>query len=197
MQGSAPPNKQPGRLRLSISSILWGGILCSLLLIGAGFGVYMYKDIPTSDWRESRQPTPWYASGIRLDEAYSLWCNSEGHARMELRAAYYPSVRIQLGECKGSGHLIVRFANSAGSQAGETIFIPYENGSFRSTQETNITASGYTAEAHIETGFPSKDEYLIHKLTETSPLWRAIIWNRPAGSYEEQYLGFVCVLPQD
>lgn len=195
----APDEQKSTKLkpRNKYSNLIWGTLFGVLLLGILGFGAYQYKDIPTSDWRKSSNPLPWGAPGVIVEKAEAYWQSSAGNARMELRAAFYPVIHLQLGDCSGSGQLLVRFADASGVQKGETITIGYHQGAFLPARYSNVKTQGKTAEAYIETGFVSPDEYQIHKLTESAPLWRAVVTHRAAGSYEEQYVGYTCVLPYE
>ncbi len=166
-----------------------------LLGLAAG-GVYLYKDIPTAHGRINNVPTPWGGAAVVVTEAKATWKSSVGNARMELRAAYYPVLQLQLGGGEGSGHLLVRFADASGAQKGETIVLPYEKGHFLPAREVNVHAEGNNATAHVELGFHTQDEYLVHKFTESAPLWRVVVTYRPSGSYDEQYLGYTSVCPE-
>lgn len=167
------------------------------MLLGlAGFGVYIYKGIPTSQGRFICTPTPWGGNGVVVSNATAAWQSSVGNARMELRAAYYPVLQLQLGGGDGRGHLLVRFADASGVQKGETVVIAYEKGQFLPNQDINVCTEGNKASAHVELGFLSQDDYLVHKFTESSPLWRVVVTNRPDGSFDEQYMGYTSVLPE-
>lgn len=183
--------------RKKIINLIWGAIFGMMLLGLAGAFVYIYRNVPTSEWRQSSSPTPWRGAGVIVNEAEASWRNSAGDARMELRAAYYPVMRLQLDTCEGRGTIIVRFADETGAQRGESISIAYANGAFTPSRDRNVVAEGNKAEVHIESGFPTADEYLVHKFTESAPLWRVVVTNRPAGTYEEHFIGYTCVLPKE
>ncbi len=195
MQAPQEPEKKKNAPRFKLSNLIWGSIFAIILLASAATGIYLYKGIHTSHWRMSSVKLPWKATNMTIKNATAFWRNSQGHARMELRAAYYPVLQFQLGECTGSGHIIIRFADASGIQKGESISLAYENGLFRTTADTNVKAKAEHAEVFVETGFASADQYTVHKLTETAPLWKVALWNRPAGSYDEQFLGFTGVAP--
>lgn len=186
------PTKTPQR---KIYNLIWGSLFGLALLGFAGFGVYVYKDVPTSDGRFISAVTPWTGAGVVVENAEAAWQSSAGNARMELRAAYYPVLHLQLGKGDGSGHILVHFADAGGVQKGDTVALAYEKGQFLPSRDINVQTKGNTAVAHVELGFATKDEYLVHKFTESSPLWRVVVTNRPAGSYDEQYIGYTCVRP--
>lgn len=196
MQAPKEPEKTTKKPRFRISNLIWGSIFGLMLLGLAGFGIYIYKDVPTSQGRIVSAPTPWGGAGVVVTEATAAWQNSAGNARMELRAAYYPVLQMQLGGGDGSGHLLVRFADASGVQKGETVVIAYAKGQFLPARDVNVRTEGNKASAHVELGFHSKDEYLVHKFTESTPLWRVVVTNRPSGSFDEQYMGYTCVRPE-
>ncbi|MBQ9835837.1 MAG: hypothetical protein IJO34_05900 [Akkermansia sp.] len=196
MQAPKEQEKPAKKPRFRISNLIWGCIFGLMLLGLAGFGAYIYKDVPTAQGRFNSAPTPWGGAGVVVTEAKAAWQSSVGNARMELRAAYYPVLHLQLGEGDGSGHLLVRFADASGVQKGETVAIAYAKGQFLPARDVNIHTEGNKAAAHVELGFHSQDEYLVHKFTESAPLWRVVVTNRPNGSFDEQYLGYTCVRPE-
>ena len=196
MQEQNEQENAPKKPRFKISSLIWGVIFVGMMLGLAGAGVYIYRNVPTSEWRKSGTDTPWGGVGVVVEEADAYWRNSTGDARMELRAAFYPVLKLQLGTCEGSGNIIVRFADITGAQRGENISLAYANGAFLPSRDRNVKVEGNTAEAHIESGFSTADEYLVHKFTESAPLWRVVVTNRPAGTYEEHFIGYTCVLPE-
>ena len=197
MQAQDEPQSTKTKPRFRISNLIWGGVFGVMMLGLAGFGAYVYRHVPTSDWRVSRIDTPWRATGVEVEEAEAFWRNSAGHARMELRAAYYPVIRLKLGACEGSGNLIIRFADASGVQMGEMVSIAYSKGAFHPSRDTNVHTEGNMAEAYIETGFPAADDFLVHKFTESAPLWRVYVLNRPSGTYDEQYMGYTAILPEE
>lgn len=177
-------------------NIFWMSLCLILLLMAFGAGLYAYRNLPTSQWREVVSPSlPWQGDGIRVESIDSHWRNSRGHARMELRAAYYPIAHIRLGESSGKGSLLIRFIDSNGDQVGDHISLSYESGHFLPVHDLNITAEGKEAEVFVESGFQDRDEFTLHLLTESTPLWRVIVWNRPEGSPEERFVGYVSVSP--
>lgn len=193
MQAPEEQEKPAKKPRIKVSNLIFGGIFGFMLLGLAGFGVYTYKNVPASKGRFISARTPWVGTGVVVDSASAGWQSSAGNARMELRAAYYPVLQLELGGGDGSGHLLVRFADASGAQKGETVALPYEKGQFSASRDVNVQSEGNKAAVHVELGFGTKDDYLVHKFTESSPLWRVVVTNRPSGSYEEQYIGYTCI----
>lgn len=188
--GKKGPGKMGGK------NIFWMSLCLILLLMALGAGLYAYRHLPTSQGREVVSPSlPWQSDGLRVEEIDSYWRNSQGHARMELRAAYYPVAHIRLGECPGKGSLLIRFIDSHGDQVGDPVSLPYEAGNFLPVRDHNITTDGKEAEIFVESGFQSKDDFTLHLLTESAPLWRVIVWNRPEGTPEESFVGYISVSP--
>lgn len=180
--------EKPGK-----QNIIWGSVCCVLLLTALIFGMYLYKDLPTSAWRESSTPLPWQDGHITIEKATSQWRSSKGNPRMELRALYYPIAHFTLGEGNGNGTLMIRFTDSDKVLRGGVISLPYRNGNFIPKSETNLQAAGKEAEVYVETGFTSEDDLKLHCLNESSPLWRVSVWNRPEGTDQESFLGYTCI----
>lgn len=181
--------------RLGRANLIWVSVSCALLLGALVMGMRLYKDLPTAQWRQSATPLPWQAQGISVTRAEGRWQSSKGNPRMELRALYYPLARIEIGELQGSGSLLIRFTDSNGLVRGGAISIPYANGALVDRRESNVKIQGKSIDAYAETGFASKEEALLHNLSEQSALWRFSIWIRPEGSEDEQFVGYACIPP--
>ncbi len=179
--------------RIGLRNLIWGGIFAGLLLTAAAIWLWSYRDLPTATGREANDTLPWQTGSLTVEEVRGHWRSSEGHARMELRAALYPVARLTLGEGQGSGMLYVRFTDSAGKQAGDIISLPYRDGSFVPRTESNINASGKTAEVYVEAGFESKDYFTLHQINEHSALWRIQVACMPEGTSTPRLLGFVTI----
>ncbi len=165
-----------------------------VLLLAAGFvWLWHYRNLPTSTWREVNDTLPWKGASLTVEELQGQWRSSAGHARMELRAAYYPVAKLRLGECQGSGMLYLRFTDSSGRQAGDIISLQYRDGAFVPRTASNINAAGKEAEVHVETGFEDKDAFILHQLNEHTALWRIAVAYMPEGNTSTALLGFVTI----
>lgn len=174
------------------------GICCFLMLAFLISGMVLYRDLPTSHWRESHTEFPWEGSGVCISKIECHWQNSKGHERMELRAAFYPSAVITLRDkITGEGNLIVRFLDANASPCGQSIYLPYNEKGFVFKEDLNILAMDKEAAIHLEAGFRTGDEFYNHALAEEQPLWKVSIWNRPVGADEEEFLGYITIPATD
>ncbi len=179
--------------RIGLRNIIWGGIFAGLLLSACAVWLWPYRKLPTATWREANNTLPWQNAGLVVDDLRAFWRSSKGHERMELRAAYYPVAKLQLGECEGSGMLYVRFTDSSGRQAGDILSLRYRDGAFVPQVSTNINAAGKEAELHVETGFSDRDYFTLHRLKQHEPLWRVTVACMPDGTPAPALLGFVTI----
>lgn len=174
------------------------GVCCFLMLAFLITGMVLYRDLPTSHWRESNTDFPWEGSGICISNVECHWQNSKGHERMELRAAFYPSAVITLqNKVTGKGNLIVRFLNANASPCGQSIYLPYNEKGFIFKEDLNILAMDKEATLHLESGFRTENEFYNHALAEEQPLWKVSIWNRPDGADEDEFMGYITIPATD
>lgn len=195
MQETETSKNLPFAKRLGKTNLIWISVCCALMAAALAAGICLYKDLPTSEWRQSETPLPWKDEGICIDKAHARWQSSQGNPRMELRVLYYPLAHLELGQAQGSGTLLVRFTDSDGAVRGGSISLPYAHGSFIDPGESNVKIHGKSADVYAETGFISNEQLTLHNLSEGSALWRVSVWNRPAGVAEERFMGYSCLPP--
>ncbi len=179
--------------RFGVKNSLWSSTAAALLLGAALVWLVPHCSLPTASWRDARSTLPWDAPTLRVEEVKGVWKSSKGHARMELRAAYYPVAEIGLGEAQGAGMLYVRFTDPAGHQVGDTINLHYKDGAFLPREDVNIHAAGAKATAFIEAGYDKETDFHLHEVDENSPLWRVKLFNRGEGEAEMHELGSVTI----
>lgn len=184
-----------GKKKAWLKNTIWGGLSVVLLMVAVGVMVWGYRNLETSEGRVSGVELPWRGSNMSIDGFSATWCPSTGNARMELRAAYYPAVKLTLGNTESSGSIVIRFSDSSGYQRGETLVFPYSDGAFCPRNEVNVKATGKEATAFIESGFADAGEYTVHAISDNTRLWRVFVWNRPSGKYEDEFIGYTCILP--
>lgn len=193
MREQETQKKANGELKMSLSQKIWGGIGCLSLMAALGAGLYVYNALPVDNWREGGIAFPWKGENVSIDSMQACWKSSVGDARMELRSHCYPEITLQLGEGSGKGHLVLEVLNSRGNQQGDTVYLPYNAGTFESRESNNIKTEGKNATVRIETGYATGDDYLLHQLNTEEPLWRVEISYRNEGSAELHHMGFTCI----
>lgn len=181
--------------KIGIMNLIWLTMFAGMVLVVLAAVAYTYRNIPTAHWRESGDKLPLRAAELSIDDFKARWNNAKGNARLELRTKYYPSVDIKLGNGTGSGMLLVKFIDKRFEQHGAIIGIPYKDGQFITQNDFNLKAEGKTATALLEEGFNNPEDYRLHQLTEREPLWRAQLFQRPAGTQQTFYLGYTTISP--
>ena len=181
--------------KIGIMNLIWLTMFAGMVLVVLATVGYTYRKIPTAHWRESGDKLPLKAIELSIDDFKARWNNAKGNARLELRTKYYPSVDIKLGNGTGSGMLLVQFIDKRFEQQGVIIGIPYKDGQFVPQNDFNLKAEGKTASVLLESGFNNPDDYRLHQLTESEPLWRAQLYQRPAGSQQTYNLGYTTISP--
>ena len=181
--------------KIGIMNLIWLTMFAGMVLVVLAAVAYTYRKVPTAHWRESGDKLPLRAVDLSIEDFKARWNNAKGNARLELRTNYYPSATITLGNGNGSGMLMVKFVDKRYEQHGAVIGIPYKDGQFVSQNDFNLKAEGKTAEILLEYGYKDTNEYRLHQLTEEEPLWRAQLFQRPAGAQQTYYLGYTTISP--
>ncbi len=179
--------------RIGLKNIVGISIFTALMLAVAVTWLAPYNSLPTATWRVANDTLPWRNDSLRVENVTGHWESAAGNARMMLRTAYYPVADIELGESEGSGMLYVRFTDEKGHQAGDTINLYYNKGSFHPRQEVNITAEGTRARVFVEAGYDKESDFKLHQLDESIPLWRIEILYRPDGDADMKPMGSVTI----
>ena len=181
--------------KIGLMNLIWLTMFAGMVLVVLAAVAYTYRKVPTAHWRESGDKLPLRAVELSIEDFKARWNNAKGNARLELRTNYYPSATITLGNGNGSGMLMVKFVDKRYEQHGAVIAIPYKDGQFVPQNDFNLKAEGKTAEVLLEYGYKDTNEYRLHQLTEEEPLWRAQLFQRPAGAQQTYYLGYTTISP--
>ncbi len=192
---SLPEIVAQAKNKLSKASIMGLSIFGGIMLLIAIFTITsFYQNVPNVKQRVHDANLPWETNDIEVEEAKATWKSSQGNARLELRVAYYPQLELNLAMAKGSGLMYVDFVNSQDQRVGSTIVLTYTvEGFARNSASENIQIKGKSAIVNVEGGFASKDEYTIHRNSETEALWTAHVSYKPDTSEEVIKLGSVDV----
>ncbi len=181
--------------KIGLMNLIWLTMFAGMVLVVLAAVAYTYRKVRTAHWRESGDKLPLRAVELSIEDFKARWNNAKGNARLELRTNYYPSATITLGNGNGSGMLMVKFVDKRYEQHGAVIAIPYKDGQFVSQNDFNLKAEGKTAEVLLEHGYKDTNEYRLHQLTEEEPLWRAQLFQRPAGAQQTYFLGYTTISP--
>ncbi len=179
--------------RRSLGNIIWLSLFAALMLAAALVWLWPHSSLPTATGREVHSGLPWKHDSVQVKTVKGHWASAAGDERLSLRTAYYPVAEVELGDSSGSGMLYIMFMDDKRQQAGDTISLYYEKGSFRHRKELNIHAEGSKAHVFIETGYGKKTDFELHQVDESAPLWRIRLLYRPDGAADMQPLGFVTI----
>lgn len=158
--------------------------------------VYLFS---FSEWTVTRgraldAQLPWIGNGVTISEVSGEWCSSSGDARMSLRAAYYPRVKIVTKD--GDGALLVRFKNSQGHFVGDPVSLKVKGGKFVSSSDINAMVEGNSVVVRCEVGFPSRNDFRAHTFMKNEALWAAVVYEKNSeGRITDHPLGVFSIQP--
>ncbi len=179
--------------RVGLRNAIWLGIFATAMLAAAITWLWPYRTLPTATGREANSTLPWKTDSIRVEKVTGHWNSATGNERMMLRSAYYPVAEIELGESEGSGMLYIIFTDNRGRQAGDTITLYYNKGTFVPRTESNISIEGNKARVYVETGYDGDSDFELHRIDESDPLWRINLRYRPEGTSDVLPMGYVTI----
>lgn len=191
--GETPYVSRTQQRKIDFQNHVGRGAGFAVLLLALVAVVWFAFHVPGYPWRQNDASLPWKGEGVEVTEAKAQWNSTKGDERLELRAILYPTLRVKLGNCSGSGYLHIVFKDPAGHQISDICRIPYRDGEFIETYQANIQAAGKEATFLIETGIQDKDSYLLHKFNMDEPLWRVDVLNLPEGKEDTQELGHLSI----
>lgn len=181
--------------KVGVKNLIWMTLFSGLVVMVLGAVFYTYRHIPVAHWREYGSELPIKGLGIEITDLEATWKSSAGNSRLELRTAYYPEVRLTLGNSTGSGIIILRFIDSRRIEKGSPIMLRYSDGGFQTINDLDRKAEGKNAMVLLERGFTNPHDYRLHQLTEEEPLWRVQIFQRPADRNETFFLSERTISP--
>lgn len=166
----------------------------SILLVGLCVYLFSFSEWTVSSGRVLDAKLPWVGNRVTISEVAGEWRASEEDARMVLRSAYYPRVKIVAKA--GSGALLVRFKNSRGHYVGDPVSLKIKDGKFIQTADINAVTEGHSAVVRCEVGFSSKNDYRAHVFMGDETLWTAVVYEKNAdGRIMEKPLGVFSIQP--
>lgn len=192
---AAPEEQKPKKkFRIGVWAVL--AILMGACMVGGA--AWMFCQIrPVNDRHHLSSPFPWGGEDITVSSAMAWWKSAKGDARMEMRAAYYPVVRIRLGGGKGKGLLTVTFHDELNRQVGEAIHTPYADGEFTRREENWVRAEGAVATCRVEAGYENSQELVLRLIQPEMPLWKVKLIYRPDGDRTAHFLGTLTINPEE
>jgi len=172
-------------------NLIFFGLAGVLLLAALVAAIAPYRHLQLAEWREASRGIPCRCSnGTVLEQVEGAWHSSVGDARMELRAAYYPTATLTLDTAPGAGQFMLRFMDSKGNFRGDIHTLPYRDGKFLPARDITLSEDALRATVKHEGGFATKEEYLLHCLNEQEPLWRIHVWHHAEGAETSPHAGF-------
>lgn len=156
--------------------------------------VMSFSEWTTAEGRGLSAELPWRGHALTISSVSGSWRPSAGNARISLRAAYYPEVKLSLSS--GDGELLVRFRNGQGAFVGDPVTLRAKAGRFLPSSDRNVDVDGATATVSCEMGFARETDYRHHALQLSEPLWSVAVWERrPDDSLPEEPLGRASIQP--
>lgn len=142
-------------------------------------------------------PLPWAGEDIVVTKLSGWWKSGKGDDRMALRSSLYPIASVKLGDCKGSGLLVLTFRDEFGRQVGDPVHLPYHEGQFVKQEAAWIRAEGDNATCRIEVGFDNEDGLLLQQLKTKTPLWTVRLRYRTNEERTLHHLGTLAIEPRE
>lgn len=181
--------------KIGLKNLIWMTLFSGLVVVVLAAVFYTYRNVPMAHWREFNTGLPMKGAALVLENVEGTWKSSKGNARLELRTAYYPEVRLTLGSGSGRGVIYLKFVNSRRAEQGRPAALRYSDGVFLPANDVDVKAEGKTAVVLLERGFANAQDYRLHQLNEDEPLWRVQIYQRPADANVTYYLGETTIAP--
>lgn len=172
-ENPSPDSPQEARKGLSLVSII-SIVLTALILISAALmvGHAITSRIETRDGRMAGLSFPYETPDFTIESAETSWRSSEGDERLALRTSYYPCATITLADIKGEGALIISFSNSENKNLGYMTSLRFTADGFEPKNDASVKTEGKTATIILEGGYATKDDFYLHCIDESQPLWR-------------------------
>lgn len=198
-QDNMEPTEETPRRRFRITRHIWA-VLAGLLSVAALACVLnaFFHIHSTPDSRSYiSSPLPWAGEDIVVERLNGWWKSGKGDDRMALRSSLYPIASVKLGDCKGSGLLVLTFHDEFGRQVGDPVHLPYREGQFAKQEAAWIRAEGDNATCRIEVGFDNDDGLLLQQLQPKAPLWSVRLRYRTSEERTLHRLGTMAIEPRE
>lgn len=194
-QQDIPRSEETPKYR-SVLRFFWPILAAASFCTLGGAAWYAFSQIHGTENRMyMSSELPWTGDGLTVTQLRGWWKSAKGDDRMTLRSNLYPIAQVKLGECDGSGLLVMTFHDDIGRQIGDPIHLPYNKGQFAPQSSAWLRAEGDSATARIEVGFDNEDGLLLQQLQTDTPLWRVRLRYRAEGERGLRHLGTVAVEP--
>lgn len=166
--------------------VLLGGVLWVLSQIHS-----------TEDRMYTSSPLPWAGEDVVVTKLSGWWKSGKEDDRMALRSSLYPIANVKLGDCKGTGLLVLTFHDEFGRQVGDPVHLPYREGKFNKQEAAWIRAEGDNATCRIEVGFDNEDGLLLQQIETQKPLWTMRLRYRTNEERTLHHLGTLAIEPRE
>lgn len=197
-QEHSEPDHGTQRRRFSLGRYIWAILAGALGLVALACVLNAFSQVHfTEDRMYMSSPLPWEGEGIVVTRLNGWWKSGKGDDRMALRSSLYPIANVKLGDCKGSGLLVLTFHDELGRQVGDPVHLPYSEGQFRKQEAAWIRAEGDSATCRIEVGFDNEDGLLLQQLQTDKPLWSVRLRYRTNEEHGLHRLGTLAIEPRE
>ena len=111
-----------------------------------------------------------------------------------------PYIKLELGDCTGSGTLYVRFKNPKGEYAGTVVTMLYRNGRFDNVNRNYYVSGDKTGIAYCYPVYDNnirlvneQDLFLNHCINDREKHWQVEVSHIPAGTREQIHMGYTTI----
>ncbi|MCQ2364844.1 MAG: hypothetical protein MJ051_04760 [Akkermansia sp.] len=190
--------QQKRRSRRRLFRRFWAALAGVLGIALLGCVLWAFSQIRSTENRVYvSSPLPWAGEGVVVERLNGWWKSGKGDDRMALRSTLYPIANVKLGDCKGSGLLVLSFHDEFGRQVGDPVHLPYREGQFNKQEAAWIRAEGDNATCRIEVGFDNEDGLLLQQLLTETPLWTVRLRYRTNEERTLHHLGTISIEPRE
>lgn len=197
-ENPSPDTPQTDRKGLSVISIICI-TLTALILISAAImlGNAIISRLETRDGRMAGMSFPYEAEGFTIESVKTSWRSSEGDERLALRASFYPTATVTLKDIKADGVLLLSFANSENKPLGNMTALRFTSEGFTPMNDACVTIDGKTATIILEGGYAAKDDFYLHCIDESQPLWRLNLAYKMTNANNRVTVGYTSISPEN
>ena len=204
MQDQKPEKKRNFIKKIGILNLICITLFLGVLLASAGALAYMYRGVSTHQFGEHGKDLPWFGKDLVVTQMQCGWMDVSSNSWMRMNnITRTPYIKLELGECTGSGTLYVRFKSPKGEYTGTVVTMLYRNGQFDNINRNYYVSNGKTAIAYCYPVYDNnirlvheQDMFLNHCINEREKHWQAEVSHIPSGAREQISMGYT-TLPKE
>lgn len=177
-QNEAKTDKKPGFIkRIGWRNWIFGGLFFGILVASAAGLLYMYRDLPTCAWGHYSDTLPWKGNECELSSVKTGW----SHVVQDKETTYYvPTIELTLGNCPGSGDILITLYDDMGNECYKIENIRYQNGQFVASSDICVETSQQQAKVTCVVSKPlSEVDMKIYGSSQHARPWKVVITHKP------------------